>query len=509
MPPIDFTLILIFFVYGLSFFSMGLAMILESARSPLLAEGRILRPLGIFGLVHGLHEWLEMGLYNAGALGYSLPGWLVYVRLGILVFSFACLWVFGLRVLRPREGLHWQERLALFGLLGVYLAAALLLVLTVRSAHPDWLAHLDAQARYLLAVPGAALAALALFRQAYLARQQGRARIGRLFTWTALGFGLYSATQLLVPRLDVFPASLVNAAAFRESFGFPIQLVRAFLAVGIMLALIRASQVAEEERQQAFLSAQAARLEALEAMQREMGEREKLRRELLRHTVIAQEDERARIARELHDETAQVLTAFSLSLATLRDTLSDDPAVNDLLARLQGLCRQMSQGIYRLVHDLRPAQLDDLGLVAALQHLAEMEQKRVGLNVDLHVEGPRRRLDPLVETVFFRVAQEALTNVARHAGVGRADVHLIFQADRAVVRVCDEGCGFDPSAELVPPHGWGLAGMQERAESVGGFFHLSSRPGRGTVVEVQVPFGEAVRNSGEGKDNGHYSVDAG
>ncbi|HSO26892.1 MAG TPA: sensor histidine kinase, partial [Anaerolineales bacterium] len=382
----------------------------------------------------------------------------------------------------------------------VFLAAAL------RSGHADWLAHLDSQARYLLAVPGAALAALALQRRSLVARREGRVQIARMFSLTAVGFGLYSISQLFVPRLDVFPANLVNAAAFQAAFGFPVQLVRAFLALGMTFSLIRAAQIAEKERQQAFFDIQQARLEALEAMRHEMDSREALRRELLRHTVIAQEDERARIARELHDETAQVLTAFSLILATFRNTLGDDAAANDLVGRLQGLCRQMSQGIYRLVHDLRPAQLDDLGLVAALQHLADMEQKRIGLAVDLSVIGQRRRLDPLVETVFFRVAQEALTNVARHADVAEAQIELVFGENQVQLQVHDDGCGFDPSSNLVPPHGWGLAGMRERAESIGGTLELTSAPSQGTTVMVRAPLGEAVGNYREGRENGYYSI---
>jgi len=155
----------------------------------------------------------------------------------------------------------------------------------------------------------------------------------------------------------------------------------------------------------------------------------------------------------------------------------------------------MSQGIYRLVHDLRPAQLDDLGLVPALQYLAE-EHSRTGLKIDMSVDGPSQRLDPLVETVFFRVAQEALTNVARHAQIDHAKLNLRFQKNQVVLQVEDDGIGFH-NHNSADRRGWGLAGMRERAESVGGELHLRSASGEGTFVEVSVPIQEATLASVE------------
>jgi signal transduction histidine kinase len=176
-----------------------------------------------------------------------------------------------------------------------------------------------------------------------------------------------------------------------------------------------------------------------------------------------------------------------LHLATLQDAIGRNPRAREAIHQLQALSRQMSKGIYRLVRDLRPAQLDDLGLVAALQFLADEESRRVGIHAHVEVSGRRKRLDPLVETVLFRVAQEALTNVVRHAAVLEASVELFFFPEMVTLRVCDQGVGFDPHAPPTPPHGWGLAGMRERVESVGGELRLVSSPGKGTIVEVDVP----------------------
>jgi two-component system, NarL family, sensor histidine kinase UhpB len=206
----------------------------------------------------------------------------------------------------------------------------------------------------------------------------------------------------------------------------------------------------------------------------------------LRHTVRAQEEERSRIARELHDETSQVLTAFSLDLATLKTVICDRDDVKSLVERLQSLSKQMSQGLYRLVHDLRPAQLDDLGLIPAIEYLKD-DSVSSGLEVAIAIQGKARRLDPIIETVLFRVAQEALHNVVRHAQVSRAKITLEYQPQEIYLKVEDSGAGFNPVESFVPPRGWGLAGMRERVESVGGQLVIVSKPGTGTVVEVDVP----------------------
>ena len=220
----------------------------------------------------------------------------------------------------------------------------------------------------------------------------------------------------------------------------------------------------------------------------EQGKREQQRMEFLRHTVQAQEEERSRIARELHDETAQTLTAASLNFASLKNQLEDNPEVSEVVGRLQHLCKQMNQDLYRLVHDLRPAQLDDLGLVPALRYLVDEGQEGTGLDVSLEVNGKQQRMDPFVETVIYRVVQEALTNITRHAGVDHASVQLVFESEMVVVlRVIDSGKGFDPEVPENGRKGWGLAGMAERVESINGTLRIDAAPGKGTKIEVVIP----------------------
>jgi signal transduction histidine kinase len=478
---LDLFLFLVYFVYGLAFFAMGIAMWLEAGRSPALAEARTLRPLAIFGLLHGTHEWLESYLLQADVLGVSTPAWLSVARLVLLVCSFIFLLLYAVQMLLQVSPRDLRLRILRFSLFGIYaLMIGFGAVHALQTVSLPVLDLLDALARYLLAIPAAALATLALRAQARSAKQEGRQALSKSLVLAAVGFGIYALAQLFVRPTEMFPAQYLNAELFRLWAGFPIQLIRACMAILITIALLGATQSVEEERKGQLLAAQQARMEALE-------QRETLRRELLRHTVNAQEDERGRIARELHDETSQLLSALSLELATLGAFAHRRPQMQESLERLQNLSRQMSQGLYELVYMLRPAQLDDLGLVPALKSLIENEYHPKGLSVTLEELGTPTRFEPIIETVLFRVAQEALTNVSRHAMTGQAYVQLDYSGEQVRLTICDEGRGFDPHEPLHPPRGWGLAGMRERVEAVSGEFKIISGVNKGTTIEVVIP----------------------
>jgi signal transduction histidine kinase len=473
----------IFFIYGLAFFTMGIALTLEAGRSPRLAERPLLAPLAAFGLIHGMHEWMEIYLMQAQWLGVTLPVWLEWTRVGILGFSFLPLILFGhlgIRSLKKSPNLD----------ISAASVSSVVLVILIWLALSSSLRLTDTFTRYLLAVPGGFLAAAAMFIQAKQHQANAKAALSRRFYWSALGFGLYAISQLFVPQADIFPARWINAEFFIDVFGIPIQVVRAAAALLVTYSLLKAIQIVDQERNEQLVLAQRERLLAAERIQQELLAREALRSELLRHIVTAQEDERARISHELHDETAQLLTAFSLDLATLRSQISKRSKSTEIIERLQNHSRQISRSVHNLVHDLRPAQLDDLGLAPALHYLCEQTKRKMDLNATLEIIGTRRRLDPLVETVLFRVAQESLTNIKRHAKTPCAYLRLTFNDERVILQVRDDGIGFDPNKELIPPHGWGLAGMRERAESVGGRLNISSREGEGTLVEITIPADE-------------------
>jgi len=223
-----------------------------------------------------------------------------------------------------------------------------------------------------------------------------------------------------------------------------------------------------------------------------VGYQERLR-ELSQRALTAQEEERRRIARELHDDPAQSLTALLVLLKMLHDR--QQPTDGAILRELIDLTSSTLESIRAIAQELRPPVLDDLGLVAALEGLAAQYRQRFGLAVTVQVRGQRQRLDPAVELALYRIAQEALTNVAKHAGTGQAWLELGFEGDRAVLRVSDSGRGFDLDEAL--GNGLGLFTMRERAQLVHGTLKIGTAPGAGTRIEVTVP----LRTTSEPRDS--------
>lgn len=224
----------------------------------------------------------------------------------------------------------------------------------------------------------------------------------------------------------------------------------------------------------------------------EAQEREGLLAALLRQVVDAQEKERQRIARELHDATGQSLTAISLGLRGVESMLemADPPRVAAQVAELRAFATQALGELRQIIADLRPSILDDMGLAAALQWYVQGFEQRRGIATTFAISGTAVRLPSEYETVLFRITQEALTNVTKHAAATRVAVRLDFAPDRVTLTLEDNGQGFDPGRFLRrngQQAGWGLLGMQERAALLGGRCQIDSRPGAGTRIEVDVP----------------------
>ena len=216
-------------------------------------------------------------------------------------------------------------------------------------------------------------------------------------------------------------------------------------------------------------------------------DREELRA-LASQVIRAQEQERKRIARELHDDTAQLLFAQLLRLTALKSAPS--PQVRQTAAALEGLTVDALEGVRRMAVELRPPALDDLGLLAALADLAQRFGEQLAIPVDFQARGPRGRLPAEVELVLYRVAQEALTNVAKHADADRVWIDLDRGADDVTLSVRDDGRGFDPSIPRTSDErglGLGLFGMEERVALVGGVFKIWRRRGGGSEIFAFIP----------------------
>src|ERR1051325_9461691 len=221
---------------------------------------------------------------------------------------------------------------------------------------------------------------------------------------------------------------------------------------------------------------------------------EELRNRLIQQAVTAQEEERRRIARELHDEAGQSLTALLVGLRTIEESRTVTEAA-ELAQRLRGIAAQTLDEVGRLSRGLHPSVLDEVGLPTAVTRHAQEFADLHAVAVDVRIEGLETEpLPPALQATVYRILQEALTNVAKHAGARSVSVRLVRHEAAVELRVQDDGAGFDPSQSADAPAGdrhLGLQVMRERAALLGGSVKVESRPGAGTTITVHFPMRRA------------------
>jgi len=305
-------------------------------------------------------------------------------------------------------------------------------------------------------------------------------------TWTTLRVAQSAdvATQteliLLFATIGLLLSVVVNFLALRAAFQPIISLER-------VAAAVRSGDNTARALPTTFTDPQVARLaDTFNATLDELARDREQLRFLSGQVIRAQEDERNRIARELHDDTAQILFAQLLRLTGMK--ASPHEAVRATATELEEMTVEAIEGVRRLALELRPPSLDDLGLREALDGLAQRFGEQLGIPVQFSTSGDRGRLPSEIELVLYRVAQEALTNVAKHARASRASIELDKQDGRATIVVRDDGRGFALESQARSDgRGLGLFGMEERLSLVGGSLDIESRIPGGTTVVGRVP----------------------
>jgi len=278
-------------------------------------------------------------------------------------------------------------------------------------------------------------------------------------------------------------------------------LARAFEAMRVRLYAAMEEIRAWNRELDARVKARTAECEAtraeIESLYLELQRKEHIRRELLHRVISAQEEERKRIARELHDTTSQTLIGMVYRLERANEMLARGklrPAeVRAVLEKLLQAVQSARAEVNRVIWDLRPLLLDQLGLVPAIRNYAETRLDEDELEWSVHIKGEPRRLAPLVEGTLYRVAQEALNNIARHARARHVELTFEYSARCLYVRICDDGVGFDLAAlhfSRDGARGLGLLSMEERMKVIGGEVQVQSAPGAGTTVVLTVPLEE-------------------
>jgi signal transduction histidine kinase len=335
-------------------------------------------------------------------------------------------------------------------------------------------------------MPASVLTAIGLVVQQRAFRRSGLIRFGQDALWAAITFGWYGLFGQIFSRVTPLTLShYVNEKMFLEVFGFPIQMFRAITAVAAATFVMRFLRAFQVETDRKIAELQAAQLE-------QSHQRETMRGELFRRVVAAQEAERQRIARDLHDETGQSLTAIGMGLRGLAGKLSArNKDALGTLHKLEVLTADSLKELQRLMTDLRPSHLDDLGLSAALRWYSTkiMEHSSLHIRVDIH--GEERELDDAMKITIFRVVQECLNNIIKHSQATHVNIHLHFEEKAVRISVFDNGVGFDRDQvqkRRTSRPSLGLAGMEERAALLSGTVSIQSRPGYGTEVEVIIPY---------------------
>jgi signal transduction histidine kinase len=225
------------------------------------------------------------------------------------------------------------------------------------------------------------------------------------------------------------------------------------------------------------------RTRELEDLYRELQKKEEMRGELLKKVIAVQEEERKRIARELHDETSQDLATLLLAIETTADSGPEE--LKKKFLQMKALTGRTLDSIHRLILDLRPSVLDDLGLTSAIRWIAESRLEPLGIDLDFAVAGQERRLKPEIETTLFRIGQEAISNIARHAEASSVAIELEFGQESVRLKVEDNGRGFE--FDETRSGSFGLRGMKERAALLDGVLSVDSEPGSGTHIAVAIP----------------------
>lgn len=345
------------------------------------------------------------------------------------------------------------------------------------------------------AAPGAQLAELRAASMTMLAELDETVRLmGAGQRLAALSLVLNGSGTRAMDRVRALTAQLTSEQAeLRQSANraldrslllsrYGVALLSVVLVVALVLYLRKSDDLATtQEKQKKAMQADNDKLEA------EVLQRTTQLTNLTRHLLTAREDERHRLARNLHDDLGSLLTAAKLDVARIRSRLG--PEASEVHARLSDLVDKLNSSIAlgrSIIEDLRPSSLDHLGLAPTLEMLAAEFSHRAGIQVHTRVDPVR--LKPAVELVAFRVVQEALTNLSKYAKATQVWITLLPSADPpqwVKVTVRDDGVGFD--TDVTSRSSFGLLGMRFRVEAEGGHFHVQSQPGQGTQIEVTLP----------------------
>ena len=455
--------IILYFVYGLVFFTTGLVTGLQWRRQSNLELARPLPWLAAFGIAHGLNEWGYIFVpLQALYLDDTVVRLLIITHLLLLAASYFFLFQFGVELLLPfLSGRRWLRvlpgaMLLLWGL-AVFLRGA-----TAQESFNQLVAIGNGWSRYLLALPGALLSSIGLFHQARYMRLMELRRIANYLTGAAIAFSIYALVGgLIVPTAPVFPANLLNYDLLATTIQIPAPVFRSLCGLAMAFFVTRSLEVFQVETDRRIAQ-----------MEREQ--------------ILA--TDRERIGRELHDGIVQNIYAAGLGLQEAHHLVTEDPSgARKQIRTVMDALDSTIHDIRRYIFDLQVAE-QNRAIESVLETLVRELRVETLLDVRLEVVGKRCCwLDPEQVSHVTQIAREALSNVVQHADATRVRVTLSYLGYATQLAVVDNGKGMARNSTNSNHVGQGIANMRNRALALGGDLTLDSEPGQGLRLELTIP----------------------
>jgi signal transduction histidine kinase len=450
---------LVLFVYGQTFFIMGLAIFLQSRRHSRLRLSHDLRWLAAFGILHGIYEWGDVFIpYQADYLPRPYTELLLTAHVVLLAVSFLCLLIFGAVTVDGR----WRRAHWLVIVLGLIWGLSFWVMLYSIGSFDEWHRTVSIWARYLLGLPGGLLAAYGLRYQAEThVAPLGVSNIYHTLRIAGVALLAYAFVGgVVVSPGSFFPANVLNKAAVESLVGVPIEVFRSIAGLILAISMIRALEIFDIEVDR-----------LIEGMEVEN----------------IQANERDRIGQEIHDGAIQAVYSASLILESMQDYVAPDTPARARLETTERVLSSAISDLRRYMVSLR-SDVPQESLASGLRQLVSDPRFSSLLRIQLNT-AVEPDLKPIQVGHILAIVQEALSNIVRHAHARNVQIEISHEETGLVVKMSDDGQGFDEKSHTP---GYGLRAMRDRARLLGAALTIHSRPGKGTTISLSIPEESAV-----------------
>ena len=453
---------IILFIYGLGFFILGLAIILQVQQSSRLELARSLRWLAAFGITHAFNEWGDLFIpIQEQYLSATFVRLLIVIQLILLAVSFACLLEFGISMLRPFNGAGWLRGVSAAVLVG-WIFVVFFIILPFQRDLEKWHHMASALARYFIGFPGGLLAAYGL--RVHALKRIQPLNVPIIFNTlriAGISLGIYAILGgLIPPPVNFFPGSLLNTQTFEHALEIPAILFRTLTSLVIAVTIIRSLEIFTVEMQR--------KIEQLEQQQ-----------------IINAEHER--LARELHDGAIQKVYTAGLLVESATRLTGTKSVVGVRLERAVIVLRDAVVDLRQNLADLHHTEVVpfDETLLQMLQGLSQDPHYNALVKISLDLKLPEEKvLSPVQTRHISAILNEAISNIVRHANARNVAIKAEDLGERLQIVIKDDGVGFAPEAQP----GYGLRNMRDRARLLNGELLFSEPSNKGTTITLEIPW---------------------